>query len=55
MRLIIEPVRNADWIDTVLQRVQSGQLVKRTLQLNSLQVQLDMPAAPNVSRLMRKH
>jgi len=40
MRLIIEPVRNADWVKQVLQLVQTHQRVQRTLELNSLQVKL---------------
>ena len=41
MRLIIEPVRNAGWVGQALQLLQSGQLVRRTLNLNPLQVVLD--------------
>jgi len=40
MRLIIEPVRNADWVKQVLQLVRTHQRVQRTLKLNSLQVKL---------------
>jgi xanthine dehydrogenase accessory factor len=41
MSLIVEPVQSATWIESVLQRIQSHQLVKRTLHLNSLQVEID--------------
>jgi xanthine dehydrogenase accessory factor len=41
MRLIIEPVRNADWVEQVLQLIQAHRLVRRTLYFNSLQVVLD--------------
>ena len=41
MRLLLEPVRNANWVAQVLQLVQSHRLVKRTLNLNSLQVVLE--------------
>ena len=40
MRLIIEPVRNADWVKQVLQLIQRHQRVQRKLDLNSLQVTL---------------
>lgn len=40
MRLVIEPVRNADWVGQVLQLIQAHQRVRRTLYLNSLQVVL---------------
>ena len=37
-----EPVpTNSDWVEQVLQLVQSHRLVRRTLNLNSLQVELD--------------
>jgi xanthine dehydrogenase accessory factor len=38
MRLIIEPVQNADWVEQVLQLIQAHRLVRRTLHFNSLQV-----------------
>ena len=40
LRLIIEPVRNADWVQQVLQLIQTHQRVQRQLDLNSLQVRL---------------
>lgn len=40
MRLIIEPVQNAAWVENALQLIQSHQLVRRTLHLNSLKVEL---------------
>lgn len=40
MRLIIEPVQNADWVKQVLQLIQMHQRVQRKLKLNSLQVKL---------------
>ena len=41
IRLLIEPVRNANWVGQVLQLVQSHRLVSRTLHLNSMQVLLE--------------
>lgn len=41
MRLVIEPVSNADWVEQVLQLIQAHRLVRRTLHLNSLKVVLD--------------
>lgn len=41
MSLVIEPVRHAEWVGQVIQLIQSHQLVRRTLHLNSLQVVLD--------------
>lgn len=41
MRLVIEPVRNKDWVEQVLQLIQAHRLVRRTLHFNSLQVVLD--------------
>jgi xanthine dehydrogenase accessory factor len=41
MRLLIEPVRSADWVEQVLQLVQAHRLVRRTLHINSLRVILD--------------
>ena len=38
--LIVEPVNNAPWIESVLRKIQSHQLVKRTLHINSLKVEL---------------
>jgi xanthine dehydrogenase accessory factor len=37
---IREPIRNRDWVEQVLQLVQAHRLVRRTLNLNSLQVEL---------------
>jgi xanthine dehydrogenase accessory factor len=36
-----EPIQNRDWLEQVLQLVQAHRLVRRTLNLNSLQVELD--------------
>ena len=41
MRLLIEPVRNADWVEQVLQQIQTHRLVRRTLHIKSLCVVLD--------------
>lgn len=41
MRLVMEPLRNADWLGHLLQRIEAQRLVKRTLHLDSLQVVLD--------------
>ncbi|OGT06057.1 MAG: hypothetical protein A2143_01515 [Gallionellales bacterium RBG_16_57_15] len=41
IRLVIEPVRNPDWVEQVLQLIQAHRLVRRTLYLDSLQVVLD--------------
>lgn len=41
MRLLIEPVQNTSWVAQVLQKVYSHQLVKRSLNLNSIQVTLE--------------
>jgi xanthine dehydrogenase accessory factor len=41
IRLVVEPVRSADWVELVLQQVQAHRLVKRTLQLDTLHVALD--------------
>jgi xanthine dehydrogenase accessory factor len=41
MRLLIEPVRNANWVEQVLQGLNSHLLVKRTLHLNTMQVILE--------------
>ena len=41
LRLIIEPVSSADWIERVLQSIQSQRLVSRTLHLASMQIVLD--------------
>jgi xanthine dehydrogenase accessory factor len=38
---IREPVQNQDWVERVLQLVHAHRLVKRTLHLDSLQVELD--------------
>lgn len=41
LRLVIEPVASADWIERVLQSIQSQRLVSRTLYLASMNVVLD--------------
>jgi xanthine dehydrogenase accessory factor len=41
MLLVIEPVRNADWVGQVLQLVQAHRLVRRSLNFNSVQVVLE--------------
>jgi len=41
IRLVVEPVQKADWVEQVLQLVQAHRLVRRTLHLDSLQVLLD--------------
>jgi xanthine dehydrogenase accessory factor len=41
IRLVVEPVRNAVWVEQVLQLIQAHRLVRRTLHFNSLQVELD--------------
>ena len=41
MRLLIEPIHNSQWVDQVLQGVNSHLLVKRTLNLNTMQVILE--------------
>lgn len=41
MRLVAEPVRNADWVGQTLQLIEANRLVKRTLRFKSLQVELD--------------
>jgi xanthine dehydrogenase accessory factor len=41
MRLLIEPTRNAHWVEQVLQGVNSHQLIKRTLNLDAMQVILE--------------
>ncbi|HCI12715.1 MAG TPA: hypothetical protein DFK12_01790 [Gallionellaceae bacterium] len=41
MRLVVEPVRDAGWVGRVLQLIQTGQLVRRTLHLDTLRVELD--------------
>jgi xanthine dehydrogenase accessory factor len=40
IRVVVEPVRNKDWVEQVLQLIQSHRLVRRTLHFNSLQVVL---------------
>jgi len=46
LRLVIEPVRNPDWVGRVLQSIQSHQLIRRTVHLESMRVLLD-----NASRI----
>ena len=41
LRLVVEPVRSADWVEQMLQLVQAHRLVKRTLHLDTLHVELD--------------
>jgi xanthine dehydrogenase accessory factor len=41
MRLVVEPVRKQDWVEKILQLIQTHRLVKRTLHLDSMQVVLD--------------
>lgn len=41
IRVVVEPVQNQNWVEQVLQLIQSHRLVRRTLHLNSLQVVLD--------------
>lgn len=41
LRLVIEPVSSSDWIERVLQSIQSQRLVSRTLHLASMQIVLD--------------
>lgn len=38
MRVVVEPVRNSDWVGQVLNLIQAHRLVKRSLHLGSLQV-----------------
>ena len=41
IRVVVEPVQNMDWVEQVLQLVQMHRPVRRTLNFNSLQVELD--------------
>lgn len=41
IRLLVEPVKSVNWVEQVLLLVQSHRLVKRTLDLNSMQVELE--------------
>lgn len=41
MRLVIEPIKAAGWVESLLQLIQAHRLVRRTLHLDSLQVTLD--------------
>jgi len=41
IRLVIEPVKNADWVERVLQLIQTHRLVRRTLHIDSMKVELD--------------
>lgn len=41
MRLVVEPVRQADWVRKVLERISRHQLVRRDLDIKTLQVTLD--------------
>ncbi len=40
IRLVIEPARSQDWVEQVLQLIQAHRLVRRTLHLNSMRVEL---------------
>jgi xanthine dehydrogenase accessory factor len=40
IRLVVEPVQKADWVEQVLQLIRAHRLVRRTLHFNSLQVVL---------------
>jgi len=40
LRLVIEPVQNPDWIERVLQSIQSHRLICRNLHLETMQIQL---------------
>jgi xanthine dehydrogenase accessory factor len=41
MRLLVEPVRNTGWLENILQLIQEHRLVRRTLNIKSLQVVLE--------------
>lgn len=41
LRLVIEPVQDPDWIESVLQSIRSHRLISRTLHLGSMQVRPD--------------
>lgn len=41
MRLVVEPVRDQEWVGLTLQAIQSRRLIMRTLYLESMQVRLD--------------
>src|SRR5512140_873270 len=41
LRLVIEPVRKQDWVERVLQAIQSHRMISRTLHLETMQVVLD--------------
>jgi xanthine dehydrogenase accessory factor len=41
IRLVIEPVRNMEWVEQVMQLVRSHRFVKRTLHFNSMHIVLD--------------
>jgi xanthine dehydrogenase accessory factor len=40
IRLVVEPVRNSDWVEKVLQLIREHRLVMRTVHLDSMQVDL---------------
>ena len=40
MRLVVEPVRDQEWVENILQLVQAHRLVKRTLHLATMQVEI---------------
>jgi xanthine dehydrogenase accessory factor len=40
MQLVVEPVRDHDWVERVMQLVQSHRLVKRALQLDTMRVEI---------------
>jgi xanthine dehydrogenase accessory factor len=41
IRLVVEPIQEAAWVEQVLQLVQAHRLVRRTLHLDTMQVELD--------------
>jgi xanthine dehydrogenase accessory factor len=50
LRLVIEPVRNEDWVERVLQAIQSRRMVSRTLHLESMRIALDDASRTDVTR-----
>jgi xanthine dehydrogenase accessory factor len=50
IRVVVEPLRNTDWVEQVLQLVHAHRLVRRTLHFDSLQVELhDAGRSDNIS------
>jgi len=41
IRVVVEPVKTAGWVEQVLQRIRAHRLVKRTMHLDTLHVELD--------------